>query len=582
MSIKKFNKKQELEIVKLYENTSAPKIAKKLGVSVYPIYRILKSHDKIRPPSKTNKLIQPKLGNWDNQKTLYYLYVNQQLSISDIAIKFKTNKAKVRRRLQHYDIPIRTSKKAMNLNNHKTKISQIIKTTWTKERRKEYSRRGRITKKLIWSRLSYRKSMERIMQSKEYRNMMQTETLTRHKNPEYTAKLKPLISAGLKDKWTDEQYRKLMSKAAKKIFQIVRDNPILIEKMRTNHAKAMQDPEYRQARSKLAKELWTRQDYRERLTQASIDRWKSDEYRKKFAVARVNISKISSQQLALYDILSSLNITFEQEYPIGHYNFDCFLPDHKILIEVQGDYWHSLPKAIRNDKSKATYIEKYFPQYKLKYLWEHEFKCRDKIIELVKYWTGTNIQHKSFNFDDIILRDCETKEVNDFLQRYHYLHKHGNSKYKIGFYLQDILIGLITFGQITRRESADRLKLKPNELLELTRLCIHPQYQVKNLASWMISKAVKVIKSKQKYKKIISFADNTFNHEGTVYKASNFKLDGEVNPSYWYVDRDGYVMHKRTMWTHATNMKMSESEFAKDNGYTKVWGFKKNRFVLDL
>ena len=53
-----------------------------------------------------------------------------------------------------------------------------------------------------------------------------------------------------------------------------------------------------------------------------------------------------------------------------------------------------------------------------------------------------------------------------------------------------------------------------------------------------------------KYKLIISYCDTTFNHDGAVYKAANFILDGEVKPDYWYVDEGGWVMHKKTLYSH--------------------------------
>ena len=47
----------------------------------------------------------------------------------------------------------------------------------------------------------------------------------------------------------------------------------------------------------------------------------------------------------------------------------------------------------------------------------------------------------------------------------------------------------------------------------------------------------------------------------------------------WYVDEDGYVMHKKTLYQRAVKMKMKEREFAEEHKYRKVWGGKKLRFV---
>jgi hypothetical protein len=80
---------------------------------------------------------------------------------------------------------------------------------------------------------------------------------------------------------------------------------------------------------------------------------------------------------------------------------------------------------------------------------------------------------------------------------------------------------------------------------------------------------------------VIAYADTTVGHTGTIYKSANFELHHEVAPDYWYVDDDGYVMHKKTLYGKARNLNMSESEFASAKGYFKKWGGKKLCFVYN-
>jgi hypothetical protein len=79
---------------------------------------------------------------------------------------------------------------------------------------------------------------------------------------------------------------------------------------------------------------------------------------------------------------------------------------------------------------------------------------------------------------------------------------------------------------------------------------------------------------------IISYCDTTYNHDGAIYKACNFTLDGEVDPDYWYSSPDGWIMHKKTLYNHARSLKMDETSFAEKLGYKKVWGSKKLRFIF--
>lgn len=53
----------------------------------------------------------------------------------------------------------------------------------------------------------------------------------------------------------------------------------------------------------------------------------------------------------------------------------------------------------------------------------------------------------------------------------------------------------------------------------------------------------------------------------------------EYFADYWYAKEDGWVMHKRTLYGQAVNMKITEKEFAEKFGYTKVWGKEKLRYI---
>ena len=226
------------------------------------------------------------------------------------------------------------------------------------------------------------------------------------------------------------------------------------------------------------------------------------------------------------------------------------------------------------DKAKATYVKKYCQDYKLKYLWEHEFKCKSRIVELIKYWTGiVKIELINFSFGDVEIKKCVAKDYRLFLSKYHYLFNAGRGGIAHGAYLNKKLIAVCVFSPLVRQN----LPWDKNSTRELSRLCIHPRYQKKNFASWFVSKCIKLLDLK--YTTIISYCDATFNHNGVVYKACNFRFDGEVRPDYWYVSEDGWVMHKKTLYEHAKKMNMKEKDFAAENDYKKVYGKEKLRFV---
>ena len=189
----------------------------------------------------------------------------------------------------------------------------------------------------------------------------------------------------------------------------------------------------------------------------------------------------------------------------------------------------------------------------------------------------------NFNFKDIQERIIDYKEAELFISKYHYAGRIGRSGINLGYYLGDELITTIIYVNPTRQETATKQGMFYKEVLELNRLAIHPQYQVKNLASHLISRSINYIKqSKPEIKLLVSFADSTFNHDGTIYKASNWILSGEVLPDYWYADDRGYICHKKTLWNKASSLKMTESEYCLKFNYMKVWGEKKFRYLYKI
>lgn len=79
--------------------------------------------------------------------------------------------------------------------------------------------------------------------------------------------------------------------------------------------------------------------------------------------------------------------------------------------------------------------------------------------------------------------------------------------------------------------------LDHNTILELRRLAIS-QKSPKNTATWMLGKIIKYIKYKfPEIKKVISYQDTEV-HKGTIYKASNWFVDGYTKGADWNISRD--------------------------------------------
>lgn len=73
----------------------------------------------------------------------------------------------------------------------------------------------------------------------------------------------------------------------------------------------------------------------------------------------------------VYDKLKSLGILFETQKLInGRFIVDAYIPSLNLVIEVDGNYWHTLPKVVGKDKAENAYLTKC--GYKLLRLSEQE------------------------------------------------------------------------------------------------------------------------------------------------------------------------------------------------------------------
>ena len=57
------------------------------------------------------------------------------------------------------------------------------------------------------------------------------------------------------------------------------------------------------------------------------------------------------------EYLERAGIYFCQEFKIGTYWIDFYLPDARLAIEVDGEYWHAFEKVMARDKRKDAFLQ---------------------------------------------------------------------------------------------------------------------------------------------------------------------------------------------------------------------------------
>ena len=119
---------------------------------------------------------------------------------------------------------------------------------------------------------------------------------------------------------------------------------------------------------------------------------------------------------------------------------------------------------------------------------------------------------------------CRRSEIRSFIEYWHYSHNINGLTTDYCFKLLDNkseLIGAMIYGKIAMANVWKKYADNENDLIELKRLCCIDNTP-KNTESFFIGATLRWLKKNTQIKKVISYADTTYSHDGTIYKASNF------------------------------------------------------------
>ena len=123
---------------------------------------------------------------------------------------------------------------------------------------------------------------------------------------------------------------------------------------------------------------------------------------------------LTKPHVKIHNLLLENNIDCVDEYPCKYYSIDIYVEKFNLMIEIMGDYWHGNPlkytydelnkyqlKDIRQDKSKHTYIQRYYNR-EILYLWESDINknielCWNLILLFIKN-DGYLDNYHSFNY----------------------------------------------------------------------------------------------------------------------------------------------------------------------------------------
>lgn len=177
----------------------------------------------------------------------------------------------------------------------------------------------------------------------------------------------------------------------------------------------------------------------------------------------------------------------------------------------------------------------------------------------------------------------DTDSVSKLLEESHYGGFGRPAKALYGAFLDGTLTAVVKLATPVRQGIAPSVGMLEGEVLELDRMCIHPEYQKKNMASFLLSKVVRLVKIDfPEVFVLVSFADPRFGHSGVVYKAANWEYVGNTSSSYVYLKQDGSEVNKKSVYNWARKHGLKEREAADELKLRKSPTPPKSKFIYKL
>ena len=280
----------------------------------------------------------------------------------------------------------------------------------------------------------------------------------------------------------------------------------------------------------------------------------------------------------VHEWLLSLNIGTVQQglvLPSGR-SIDLLVVNHAIGIEYCGLYWHHerSPTPRTQSYHRAKMLEAAAQGIRLITIFEDEWlQRRGQAENALK--AAFNITTSRIGARECALRIIPIPCVNDFLAEHHLQGPGRGTKFAVGLYQKDELLGALTMGVHHRQNQAP---------VVLSRLCFKAGVYVAGGASRLFTPALAWARSNN-CTSIVSWSDNRW-FSGTVYEKMGLTLVKELPPDYTYVNCGNPVarISKQSQEKKKTGCPpgSTELEWAHQRGFARIWDCGHKRWELRL
>jgi len=166
------------------------------------------------------------------------------------------------------------------------------------------------------------------------------------------------------------------------------------------------------------------------------------------------------------------------------------------------------------------------------------------------------------------IKICKFKDIRHIFEEFHYKKGAMGGGISICFamFLDNEMVGGSVMG-IPRHEK------KYNNCIDIRRMACLDKSPF-NSESWFLSQIIRWCASNTNYNYVLSYSDKTVGHNGTIYKAANFKNIGETSPTK-YVVWGSKTYHPRSLsidrpYSHELRKAMNNGEAELITGLPKI------------
>ena len=456
------------------------------------------------------------------KEVLEKLYVDENLTLSQIGEKLNVSAYFVKKYLIYYDIPIMSS--ADKLRGKKQPDSVIQKRVESMHNRTA-EQKAKSKKKYQNTRYTNFEEKEKIRKAKRDITIKNNGTDIgkavsegwKNRSEEDKEKYSKESSMRRKQEWnslSDEQ-RQLRGKAIsdgwkslsqEKINNIVQNRLNTFRENESNHKNKTNPIEY----SNRIKASWAKKS-KEELAEILH---KQHETKLKNGTLLIGNGSNSKPNKKFAQLLDDNNINYTREFVLENFKYDFKI--NNILVEINPSVTHNSiwsPFGNHEGLDKNYHLNKTLCANKFGYRCIHVFDWDDfnKIINLLK-------SRETLYARKCYIKETNTSDTKNYLNKYH-LQNYAKSTINLGLYYNDELVSLMTFGKPRYNKKFD---------YELIRYC--STYNVIGGAEKLFKYFIKTYNPNS----IVSYCDKS-KFEGKIYDKLGFTLCNVSSPScHWY------------------------------------------------